>query len=221
MNKLKIIYIYLILTLFISNVLSQNPVFFPNKNSRNRVTTKTVPACSSIMPSPSAGSESIKYKIKVEKDSAFYSLKADLIEKGKVVDEKDVKEGGSYGYIVYKNKVVKGNEIVFEMIPDISKSNVMTLYTYLGGAILCNYLINGYNNKQIKYKKFIVAPQLKNTPIPLILCYIDDEQNNNEKLLNKYLKNDLVYITSYKELQEKILKYIEKCLLVYYNLDDK
>jgi len=214
MNKSKIIYIYLILNFFTSNLLSQNPVFSQNQNSRNRITTMTVHPGSSIMPSPSEGSESIKYKIIVEIDSAFYSLKADLIEKGKVIDEKA-------GYIVYKNKAFKGNEAVFEMIPDISKYNVMTLYTYLGGAITFNYLINGDSKKQIKYKKFIVAPQLKNTPIPLILCYIDDEQNNYEKLLNKYLKNDLVYITSYEELQEKILKYIEKCLFVYYNLDDK
>ena len=221
MNKAKIIYTFLIINLFVSSALSQSTIVSLNqvpksttKTPASGVMTRTVPLGDrSSMPSPSDDSERIKYKIKIEKDSAFYSLKGDVIEKG-VIDDRFP------GAIVLNNKVFKGNEILFEVVPDISKPNIMTLYTYMPGGTSFKYLFCD-NNGKIKYKKFEVADQLKNNLIPLILCYVDNEKNDTEKLLEKYLKDNLISITSNEELQEKILKYIEKYLFVYYNLSDK
>ena len=212
----KIVYLFLVANLSVLGALSQNLIFPPGQIQQSRTRAILVPmGDNSLIPTPSDDSERIKFSIKTERDSAFYSLKTDRIEKGIIVVD------NSNG-IVSKTKVFKGNLAVFEMVPDvISNPKVMTLYTYMpGGAISFKYLFNE-NNKQIKYKKFELADQLKNTLISLILCYIDDDRNNTENLLKKYTKDDLIYITSEDELQEKILKHINKGLLVYYTLNDK
>ena len=213
MNKTKIIYTILILNLFISNVLSQNIIVQSNKTSANRAKVISSSTGSTSLPTPSDSSDTIKYKIKIEKDSAFFSLKADIIEKG-VINE------NFYTDIVLRTKVFKGQEAIFDIVPDISKANIMTLYTYISGTTVFRYL-NCDNKKHIKYKKFKAVDQLKNSLIPLILCYVDDEQNSIEKLLEKYFKDNLISILSNEELQEKILKNIERGLLVYYNLSEK
>lgn len=210
MNKTSVIYVFLIVNLFASNILAQGV--------NNRIRAISVPiGTNSSIPTPSDDSERIKFVLKIEKDSALYSLKADIMEHGVIIENAILSNT-----ILSNAKVFKGNELFFEMVPDIiSQPNLMTLYMYLpGGNIICRYLLCD-NNQQIKYKKFEIIDQSKNSLIPLILGYVDDLQGNNEKLLDKYLKNNLITITSYEELQEKILKNMYKCLFVYHNLSDK
>jgi len=216
-----IIIIFFVVYLFVPDSLSQNVIVSPNQFPEKRIKTasgnliiRTVPLGDrSLMPTPSDESERIKYKIKIEKDSAFYSLKADVIEKGVISDRFS-------NPIVLNSKVVKGNEILFEMVPDISKPDIMTLYIYMPTGTVFEYLVCD-NNRKIKYKKIEAVDQLKNSQIPLLLCYVDNEKNDTEKLLEKYLKDNLISITSNEELQETILKYIEKYLFIYYTLSDK
>lgn len=205
MNKIKIIYTFFIVNLFFSNLWSQDV----NREFRVR----SVLHGTSSTPTPSDNSERIRITIKTEKDSVFYSLKADLMEKG-IID------GRSLGAIVSKTKVFKKNDIIFEMVPDISNPIKMTLFTFFpNGMTVFRYLDNN-ENKQIKYKKFEFVDHAKYNHIPLLLCYLDDKQNNTEKLLAAYLKNNLITITTYDEIREKILKHIESCLFVYYTLTD-
>ena len=207
MRTIKIVITLIVISLLFSNVLSQNP-------NNNRIKTKTVRHDdNSLIPMPLDNSERIKFKLKIEKDSVFYSLKA-------VVIEKSVLSEGLSDDIISKRKVFKGDELIFEMVPDITKSNTMTLFIYLPGMTAFKYLFCE-DNKQIKYNKFTFVNQSKNSQIPLLLCYVDDEQNRTEKLLEKYLKDHLITITTYEELKEKILNNIDNYMFVYHNLSDK
>ena len=208
MNKVRAICIFLIASLFISNIYSQV------SNSRVRVSS-TPHGDNSLIPRPSDNSEIIKYTLKIEQDSALYSLNVDILEKGLTIEDE-------FNTIISNAKVFKGNELFFEMIPDIiSKPNTMALYIYNpAGSISCRYLFCN-DNQQIKYRKIEIVNQSKYGLTPLLLGYVDDKQGKNEKLIDKYSKNNLLTITSYVELQEKIIKNIEKCLLVYHNLSDK
>lgn len=206
MNKIAIIYTLLGLSLLFSHLLSQDA----NINFR----TKSVPHGDiSSIPTPSDKSEKIKHTIKIEKDSVFYSLMAHIIEKG-IIDE------NIPGTLVSKTKVFKKNEVKFEMTPDISNPIKMTLFTYFPNGVISYRYLYGDENKQIKYKKFESADQSKYNQIPLLLCYLDDKQNNIEQLLATYLNDNLITITTYDEIREKILKHIERCLFIYYTLTD-
>jgi len=206
MNKTKIIYTFLIACLFTSHLLSQDV----NSGFRAR----SVPHGDPSIPTPSDNTERIKHTIKIEKDSVFYSLKAEMIEKG------IINNGNIPVAIVSKTKVFKRNTINFEMFPDISNPVMMTLFTYFPEGVISYRRLYGDENKQIKYKKFESVDQSKYNHIPLLLCYLDDKQNNTEKLLAAYLKDNLITITTHDEIREKILKHIERCLFVYYTLTD-
>ena len=181
------------------------------------ITTKSTPiGDKSLTPQPSDGSERIKYRIEIKRDSSSYSLKAEKYEKGAYIYEHIMLE-----QLDFRRKVYKGDIIIFEMVPDVSNTSLMTLFTYFpSGIISYQYLVNS-TNKRIKYRNFADTDNTKFNTIPLIICYIDDEQNNVEKLLDNFSEKNLITITSKNELQEKILKNITKCLLVYYNLTEE
>jgi hypothetical protein len=80
---------------------------------------------------------------------------------------------------------------------------------------------DGIENKRIKYRKFKEVDNADFNIVPLILCYPDDEYGHVEKLLDKYSAGNLITITAVDEFQEKILKNIEKCMLIYYDLTEK
>jgi hypothetical protein len=205
MNKQIILYTCFI-TLFAVTVISQNS----NRTNDPRLTTVSVPRGTPFGPQPSENSERIKYEFTISKDSAWLSLRADKYEKGVYVYEEILEE------IVRKGKVYKGNEIFFEMIPDnLSDSQTMVLFTFFPNMTRFRHL-ECQENQKIKYKKFAVIEQSKNSFFPLLLCYVDEEQNQTEKLIEKHFKDNLISITSKEEIVEKILKNIEKCLLVYY-----
>ena len=216
MNRMKMFYSFHIISLFIWNTFSQGVATSPNRNqiSNNRVMIVSTPRGeNSSLPIPSDDSERMKYSIKIETDTVFYSLKADIISDGVLLTE-------SNNDIVPKSKQFKGNEIIFEIVPDIPKPNAMRLFTYMPGRTVFRYL-NCKEGSQIKYKKIEVDYSLKKGQMPLLLCYVDDEQNSNEKLIDMYLKDNLISITAIDELQVKIIKFIEKGLFVYYILSDK
>ena len=198
----------LIICLHFSVVFSQDV----NK----RIRAESVPrGDNSSIPKPSDDSERIRYLIKIEDDSAFFSLKADMLEKG------SLSEKISWHEIISNEKFFKGNEIIFEMVPDISNPTQLILFTYFpSGNISFSYLWCK-NNEKIKYKKFDVSKLPKHGLIPLMLCFVDDEQNHVEKLLERFIKDNLICPTSYEEIKEKMLKNIDECLFVYYNLNQK
>jgi len=211
MLKLKIIYSFFIFSILFFDVLSQNVNMLPNQSIEYK-TISTPMGDRSLAPQPSESSERIRYEIEVLKDSAFYSLRADRIEKGVYVpfvsDE------------LTKRIVYKGEEIFFELVPDPAHPANTVLFTYLLHMSRVNYLWAD-DNKHIKYKKFEAVDQLKHNLTPLLLFYMDDETNQTEKLLEKYLSADLITVTSMEEIQEKILNHIERCLFVYYKLIDE
>lgn len=208
---------FLIMNLFLLSALSQNI----NSNRYKVVTTPY--GANSLTPIPSDNSERIKFTIKIENDSVFFSLKADNLENGVLID--------SLSYdILSKTKVLKGNDFFFEMVPDITTNDyipnhaMMRLFTYFPGAsmsLVCRYLFSGDENKQIKYKKFESVDETEFGLIPILLCYVDDEQNNTEKFLNKFVKNNLIAITSKEEIHALIIKNIYKCLFVYQNFSNE
>ena len=219
MNK-KILYVFAVLAIAVvaaviinlrsnENELSDEPLTDVNRKFKARSISH---GDNTSVPTPSDNSERIKHTIKIEKDSVFYSLNADIIEKGIIIEN-------NLPPIVPKTIVFKNNEIIINMIPDISNPTHMILFTYFPGATSYRHL-HGDENKQIKYKKFELVDQSKYNQIPLILCYVDDKQNNVEKLLAVYLKDNLITITTYDEIIEKMLKHIERCLFVYYTLTD-
>ena len=203
---MKILYVFLFICLHFSFVLSQDV------NKRIRVSSTPI-GDNSSMPKPSDDSERIRYSIKIEDDSAFFSLKADMLEKGSLSAK------FMFHDIISNENFFKGNEIIFEMVPDISNPAKLTLFTYFpSGRISFRYLVCE-NNKKIKYKKFDVSNFPNHGLIPLILCFVDDEQSHIEKLLDRFIKDNLICPTSYEEVQEKILNHIDECLFVYYNLN--
>ncbi len=211
MNKTVIICTFLIINLFISNALSQDDKV-TIKPSPSELKTRTVRrGDKSAEIRPSENSEYIKYRIEIAKDSAFYSLKADKFEKGVFISEGVIEE------IDLKRKVYKGDKILFEMTPDISKSSQMTLFIYFPGMTRFRFL-DCAENKHIKYRKFKETDPSKSNKVPIMICYVDDKYNNTDKLLEKYTKENLITLTSDKEIKEKILANIEKCIFVYYNL---
>ena len=225
MKKTQIIYAFLYLCNL--NALSQDVNISSRQLPTVRFETRTVlrgSDTSSFKPTPSDDSERIKHEYKIEKDSVFFVLKADQIENGVHKNSEAILEGTTriidLDAIVNKQKVYKGTEIFFEMIPDISDPTKMILFSFSPSFESYKYLICS-DNKQIKYKKFEVVDPSKHNQIPLLLCYADDTQNQTEKLLEKYVKNNLISITSKEEIQEKIIKYIEKGMFVYYNLSDE
>ena len=206
MKKTSLICAIIIANLFLFNLFSQDI-------KKRKYTTVTTPRGDmSLMPTPSDSSERIKYEYQIEKDSIFFIIKADTYEKGVLIDSMS-------DAIISKIKLVKGNQVLFEMVPDISKPQIMTLFSYFPGAIFLRYLFCN-QNRQVKYKKFVFVDPLKNNHIPMILGYVDDELNNTEKILGKYVKNNLITITSKEELHEKILNKIEKCLFIYQELSN-
>ena len=190
-----------------------------SSQSKNQIpqgfTTKSVPRGNkSLEVRPSDDSERIKYRIEIKRDSCFYNLKADKYENGIYIYEQILEE------LDHKRKVYKGEITFFEIIPDVSNHSRMTLFICYPSMTRYRYL-DSAENKQIKYRKFKNVDHTKFNMIPLMICYMDDEHNNVEKLLDKYSKENLVTLTSKNELQDKILKYIEKCILIYYNLNDE
>ena len=203
----------LAIILFLSSFLHIKVDAQSKKQLPHGFTTKSVPrGDKSSTPQPSDDSERIKYRIEIKRDSSSYTLKADKYENGVYISDHIFLEE-----LDFIGKVYKGDIIFFEMVPDISDLSKMTLFTYFPYGTRYTYLDNP-GSKQIKYRKFVNVDHAKFNMIPLMICYIDDEQNNAEKLLDKYSKENLITINSKNELQEKILKNITKCLLVYYNL---
>jgi len=211
MNKSKIIFLFIFIVVLFFDVLSQNINTTSNQSPKIKVIS-TPMGVESSRPRPSDSSERIKYEIEIIKDSAYYSLKADKMEKGVYIP--------FFSDELAKGKVYKGQEIYFEMVPDITNPSNMILFTYLLHMTRATYLQTDAN-KHIKYNKFESVDQQKYGLTPLLLCYVDDENNQTENLLKKFLKSDLITVTSIEEIQEKILKHIEKCLFVYYKLIDE
>lgn len=164
----------------------------------------------SSMTTPSEESERIKYRIEIKNDSAIFSIKAAKFKNGTYIYEEVLED------IEQKRKVFKGDIILFEMVPDVSTPTKMTLYSFFPDFTHFRYL-NCSEGKRIKYKKFTLENDSKTGQVPMMICYVDDEQNNIEKLLKKYTKDDHITISSIQEIQDKILSKIELCLFVYYN----
>jgi hypothetical protein len=208
-------YILIIINLFTVTVLSQEVKTPPEKRTKGIYTIETVRrGDKSAMLLPSGNSEKIKYKIEIKRETAFFSLIAEKIENGVFISE------DLFDKIERERKVRKGDKISFEMIPDISDSSKMILFTNFPDRTHFRHF-EGAVNKRIKYRKFKEVDNAERDTVPLILCYIDDKYAHTEKLLNKYSEGDFITLTAEDELQEKILKNVEKCMLIYYRLTEK
>jgi hypothetical protein len=188
----------------------------PEKRSRGIYTLKTVRrGDESAMIKPAENSERIKYKIEINRETSFFSLRAEKIENGIYIPE------DLFDKIERERTVRKGDKVSFEMIPDVSPDSLkMILFTHFPEGTHFRHF-EGAANKRIKYRKFKEVDNADFNTVPLILCYPDNEYDHVEKLLNRYSTGNLITLTAEDELQEKILKNIEKCMLIYYTLTEK
>jgi hypothetical protein len=217
-NYIKIQAFIIIIFLFIINVLLSEIKAQSNGKLPPGVTVKTTRrGDNSSTLQPSEDSERIKYKIEVKNDSLFFSLKAERFDK----EIHNITEEESLFENINSGTAYKGDKIFFEMIPDISKSSKLILFTNFPYIIKYRYLNCDGDKQQVKYKKFKEVNSSQSGVRPLMICYVDDENNNTEKFLNKYVKDNLLTITSMQEIHEKMLQHIEKCILVYYSLTEK
>jgi hypothetical protein len=212
-KTLIVINILIAISILLSEVKAQS-----NRKLPPGVTVKTTRrGDNSSTLQPSEDSERIKYKIEVKNDSLFFSLKAERFDKGihNITEEESLFEN------IESKIAFKGDKIFFEMVPDISKSSKLILFANFPYMTKYRYLNCDGDKQHIKYKKFKEVNLSQSGVRPLMICYVDDENNNTEKFLNKYVKDNLLTITSMKEIHEKILQHIEKCILVYYSLTEK
>ena len=209
---MKRVLIVLIVLFDVSNILSQDNKGLPDNKMPQPFKVISVPrGARPLELEPSDSSEIIKYNIEIMIDSGFFTLKAD--------DFKNGVHHSNFLDTIYYNRVFKDEKIFFEIIPDISNPSKMGLFVFFPGMSRTTYL-TCEQNEQIKYKKMDVKHSTINWK-PLLICYVDDMQNNTEKLLEKYFKDDMITFDTYDDIQSKMLIQIEKCILVYYCLTDK
>lgn len=172
-----------------------------NKNDRSR----------DIIPAKDA--ERFKMRFTIKNDAAYFTLKAEKLKYAKHFEDQYYNDR-----IIYWPDLKKGEIVFFELVPDISLSNKLTLFTYFPQMTSFKFM-NCPENNHFKYKLFEIPTKQNNNSGPLMLIYIDDKDNNIEKLVNKYCNNNL--ITNSPNKYEKLLKEIELCMLIHYEMDNK
>ena len=211
---MKRFFIFFIVIIFVaSKVQSQEVKDLPNNKTPQLVRVFSVPhGDRSLLSKPSDSSEIIKYNIVIKIESAFFTLKTDIFING-------VYSSSFFLDTIINKRVIKDETVTFEIIPDISNPTKMGLFINFPG-MSCNSYLECDQNKQIKYKNIYLESSILLWN-PLLICYVDDMQNNAEKLIEKYFVDSRFTLTTFEDIQSKILNHIEKCILVYYNLNDK
>lgn len=160
---------------------------------------------------PANNSERFKIIIDIEKDANSFQLKGEVFEYG-IHKDGIVRDG-----IATRYNLKKSEQIFFELVPDVSKVNRLTLFTYCSGMICFNYM-NCSEDKCIKYTIFERSTKMSMDTVPLMLLYVDNKKNNQvEKLVNTYVKDNK--LTSIPAKYKKLLKALSQCMLVYYKID--
>lgn len=171
-----------------------------NKNDRSR----------DIIPAKEA--ERFKIKFLIENDTAYFTLKAEKLKYAKHFEDQFYNDR-----IIYLPNLRKGEIVFFELVPDISLSNKLTLFSYFPGMTSFKFM-DCPDNKLFKYKLFEKPIKGNISSGALILIYIDDKDNNVEKLVNKYCVNNLIVNSPNKNIE--LLKKIELCMLIHYKIED-
>lgn len=160
---------------------------------------------------PAKEAERFKIKFKFEKDTSSFILKAEKFKYGEHLDDPFYNER-----IIYWPDLYKGEVVFFELVPDISLSNKLTLFTYFPQMTSFKFM-NCSEDKCFKYKVFERSMNQQADSGPLLLIYVDDKENNKaEMLVNKYSKNNL--ISSSPKKFKKLLEKIELYMLIHYTI---
>lgn len=162
---------------------------------------------------PAKQSERFKVKFTIDKDTAFFTLKAEKFRYGKHIDDP------LYGErITYWPDLCKEDVIFFEIVPDISRHNQLILFTYF--PVMTSFkFMNCPEDKYFKYKLFKRSTDKIMNKGALLLIYVDDKNNKVENLVNRYSKNNL--ITDSPDKYKKLLDNIELYMLVHYTIEYK
>lgn len=223
MNKIKI-YLYLLLTAsLVYTIHSQElkrfnnkptkPLFTPQRNVKPGLTAITVSKDDRSKDMiPSDDSERFKIKFKIEEDSTQFILNAEKYEYGKHIN--DIFHNERIRHI---SELVKGENIFFELVPDTSKKDKLTLFTYFPNQTSFRYM-NYYDKECIKYRVFKECKNNNKNYKPIMLIFIDDKENNEqEKIIEKYSQNNVLTLDSTR-ITELINK-MKKCMFIYYKLE--
>lgn len=161
---------------------------------------------------PAKEAERFKFRFPIEIDTAFFMLRAEKLKYGEHLEDRFYNDR-----IVYRPYLKKGDIVFFEMIPDISLGNKLTLFSNFPRMTDFHFM-KCPDNMRFKYKLFEKSTNKQIDVGALILIYMDDKNNNIEKKVEKYCKNNLI-VNSPKKYS-KLLKEIELCMLVHYRIDN-
>lgn len=105
-----------------------------------------------------------------------------------------------------------------EIVADTANCEKLTIYTMLPGTISFKYR---HVNKDYKFKSipFVHKTLSDDKNIPLILLYEDDIDNNMEKIINKYVRNDSLLIQF--DCQKKPFSEIKRYMTINYTTTSK
>lgn len=161
---------------------------------------------------PSKEAERFKIKFKFEKDTSFFTLKAEKFKYGEHLDDPFYNER-----IIYWPDLYKGEVVFFELVPDVSLSNKLTLFTYFPQMTSFKFMTCP-ENKCFKYKIFERPMNTQADSGPLMLIYVDDKESNEvEILVNQHSKNNV--ISSSPKKYKKLLANIELYMLIHYTIE--
>lgn len=161
---------------------------------------------------PAKEADRFKIKFKFEKDTSSFTLKAGKFKYGEHLDDPFYNERIIYWPDLYKEEIV-----FFELVPDISLSNKLTLFTYFPQMTSFKFMTCP-ENKCFKCKMFERPMNTQADSGPLMLIYVDDKESNKvEMLVNQYSKDNL--ISSSPKEYKKLLANIELYMLIHYTIE--
>jgi|GEM_PF-5041120 hypothetical protein len=107
----------------------------------------------------------------------------------------------------------KGNRLVWEIIPDVTKLETLHLFVNIPGEMVHREK-EVDKGKILRYKVYQSTDERIDEPTPLLLIFEDDFAEKNLKIVEKYTMQDSLLINS----NNTLLKEIDHCYLVYYQL---
>lgn len=183
-----LIIITILITSFSQSISSQNyvdSISFFKKNGNNVFTSKTVSKSetASYLPSP-------QLKINKIKSNEFTSETTVSIYMEEYIDNEKIENDDN---LLERSTYSSNDYFSAEIIADTANCEILTIYTMLPSLVRFRYR---NVNKDHKFKSIPFNHKIlnnsKNTPI--IFLYEDDINNNMEKIIRKYTKNDSLFI---------------------------
>lgn len=163
---------------------------------------------------PDKHAERFKIELPIEKDSAYFTMRGEIFSFSKPAPNKFPDR------IIYWPDLRKGETVWFELTPDVSKGNKLTLFTlFLSGRMSFSHAWCE-EGKHFKYKLFEKTKgKLPDTGVIMLIYADDPETNEVEKLVNNYCKNN--EITNSPRKYNELLRQIEYYMLVHYRMDSQ